>query len=69
VFRNLLECFEIFWGVSNPSLSVSNILGCFESFGVFRIFWGVSNLLECFESFGVFRIFWGVSNLLGGVSD
>jgi hypothetical protein len=55
---------DVFW-------RVSNILGCFESFGsdlnlleVFRIFcegfeifWSVSNLL------GVFRIFWDVSNL------
>jgi hypothetical protein len=51
LFRNLLGCFE-------------SQFGCFEYFGVFRIFWGVSNLLGCFESFGVFRIFWGVSNLL-----
>ena len=49
-------------------------MGGFESFGVFRIFWGVSNpfggvsnILVCFESFGgvsnllgVFRIFWGM---------
>ena len=75
VFRIPVWVFRIFWGVSN-------LLGCFESFGVFRIFWSVSNLLGCFESFGVFRIFWsvsnllgcfesfgGVSNLLGGVSD
>jgi hypothetical protein len=58
--------FRIFWGVSN-------LLGCFESFGVFRIFWGVSNLLGCFESFGgCFRLtvaiwfaYWGVLWSLG----
>ena len=43
----------MYWGVSN-------VLGCFECIGVFRIDWGVSNKLGCFECIGVFQINWGV---------
>ena len=50
---------DVFW-------RVSNILGCFESFGSDLIFWRYfESFARGLKSFGVFRIFWGCFESFG----
>ena len=63
---NVLGCFECFG-------RVSNVLGCFERFGVFRMFWDVLdkllhfnlNIRVCCEQLGVHLFLGGVLHITG----